>query len=219
LNDPDLELLDAPHWQPNTSDGWVSFEAEQWWTNPPSGQRELLDVGIFVIQISFDAGGAIIGAVPGSRQLVVSESEFGGTITGHDWGADGRLLFSVRDAGANSGLWIADLTRPEASRYTWVDTGAARVVSAPAWSPDGSRVGFNENSTGIVILNLANGRRKTIPNSATYGVGTVRWSPNGDALIYHRGRYGEPQSDIFRADRDGGGRTYVATGSALGWRD
>jgi hypothetical protein len=28
-----------------------------------------------------------------------------------------------------------------------------------------------------------------------------------------------PQSDIYRADRDGSGRTFVATGSALGWRD
>jgi Tol biopolymer transport system component len=129
------------------------------------------------------------------------------------------LLFSVRDAGVNSGLWIADLSQPEASRYTWVSTGASRVVSIPAWSPDGSRVGFNENSTGIVILNLASGRRKTIPNSATHGVGRVRWSPNGDGLVYQRGRYGEAQSDIYRADRDGSGRTFVATGSALGWRD
>ncbi len=214
IDEPDFEVLNLPHWMRHNDDGWVSCEGRHLITG---------EVGIFVAQVAFDAAGAITGTVPGSFHLVVSAADFLGLPKDHDWGADGRLVFAVSDGGGATALWIADLTKPaEDGRFTPVITGSTAGIHRPAWSPEGSKVAFNEwgrSGVQITILTLATGQRKTISSDTSHYVGTAHWSPTGTHLVYGRGSYRTSEGDILRATADGTNRTLLAPGSALGWRN
>jgi hypothetical protein len=219
FTDPDFTVVEEPHWVRNTDDGWVTFSATVSGTNPETGQSEIVEAGIFTIQVAYDADGNITGSVPGTFQLVLSTSGLGGLPYGHDWGPAGELLLVTWDGGEFNSMWIADFSDPADPLIVPVNTGSGNRVGSPTWSPDGTRIAFNEATTGIVIMTLASGQRKTIKSTATTGVGRPLWSPTGGGIIYQQGRYGEAQSDVYRASANGTNRTYLATGRALGWRE
>jgi hypothetical protein len=211
-----------PHWVRTAGDGWVSFEGTQWSTDPMTGTRTVVDEGIFRVQVAFAADGTISGGVPGSMELVLSTLPFGAKPSGHDWGPGGELLFVTRvqnpDGGSSTGLWMANLTDPINPLIAPVNTGSNLPISSPSWSPDGSKVAFNEHTTGIVILTLSNGSRRTIKSNATTGVGSPLWSPSGMGIVYQRTRSSTRVTEVYRANADGSNQTYLATGRALGWR-
>jgi hypothetical protein len=219
FSDPDFTVLEEPHWVRTTNDGWVTFPGTIRWTNPETGQSEIVEEGIFAIQAAYNAGGNITGSVPGTFQLVLSTSGLGGLPYAHDWGPAGELLLVTWDGGEFNTMWIADVSDPTDPLIVPVNTGSRNRVGSPTWSPDGTKIAFNEATTGIVIMTLANGQRKTIKSTATTGVGRPLWSPTGSGIIYQQGRYGEAQSDVHRASADGTNRSYLATGRALGWRE
>ena len=219
FTNPDFEITDDVHWIRNTTDGWISVEGRIWATNAFSHQPQIVEEGCFVIQVAFDSQtGAITGAVPGSFQLVVSTLALPGAPHGHDWGPDGRLLFIVGDGVASNSMWIADLTAPGGPHITAVNTESGRI-SQPAWSPSGSEVAYSEAWTGVVILSLSTGQRTVIADNARTAVYRPNWSPSGNGLLHQRGDYRTGQVDIYRSNTDGSGRTYVATGLSLGWRN
>jgi hypothetical protein len=211
-----------PHWVRPANDNWVSFAGTQWETDPVTGQQTLVDEGIFRVQVQFAENGTIVGGVPGSLELVISTLPFDAQPYGHDWGADGQLLFVTRvqypDFSSSTQLWMADVSDPNDPLILPVSTGSNQPISSPSWSPDGSKVAFNEGSTGIVILTLSNGSRKTIRDNATTGVGRPQWSPTGEWIVYHRTRSQDRITKVIRANADGTGQTYLADGWVLGWR-
>ena len=211
-----------PHWMRAEDDGWVSFEGTRWYTDPLTGVQTPIEEGIFRVQVAFDADGDIIGGVPGSWELVLSTLPFDAQPHGHDWGPGGELLFVTRvqnpDGGSATQLWMADVTDPGDPVVVPVNTGSTHPISSPSWSPDGSKLAFNESTTGIVILFLSNGSRKTIKSNATTGVGRALWAPTGTGIVYQRTRSSNRITEVYRANADGSGQTYLATGWALGWR-
>lgn len=213
---------DEPHWVRPANDNWVSFSGTLWETDPITNQKTLVDEGIFRVQVQFATDGTIIGGVPGSLGLVLFTLPFGAQPNGHDWGPDGQLLFVTRvqnsDGGSLTQLWRADVSAPYDPLIMPVSTGSAQPISSPSWSPDGSKVAFSEHTTGIVILTLSNGSRRTIKSNATTGVGGPLWSPTGEWIVYRRTRSQNRVTEVYRANADGSGQTYLATGSALGWR-
>jgi len=218
----EFTFLGASHWVRTASDEWVSFEGTLWHTDPVTSQRTLVDEGIFRLQVDFGLDGSIIGGVPESLELVISTLPFGAQPGGHDWGPEGQLLFVTRlqnaGGGSSTNLWMADVTDPDAPVVWPVNTGSNQPISVPSWSPDGSKVAFQEHTTGIVILTLSNGSRRSIKSNATTGVGSPLWSPTGNGIIYQRTRSSNRISEVYRANADGSSQTYLVTGKALGWR-
>src|SRR5262249_23733921 len=96
---------------------------------------------------------------------------------------DGRRVVLNRTVNRNTDVWTLDLDRGLFSRLTF----DAAAESSPVWSPDGTRVAFNSNRSGVYDLY----------EKAATGVGPERlllatpqnkapvdWSPDGRFLLY-----------------------------------
>ena len=97
---------------------------------------------------------------------------------------DGRRVAMTRTVQANQDVWLLDVVRGGMTRLTF---DAANDVD-PLWSPDGSRIAFNSNRTGVYGLYLkpSNGsgaeeRLVDSPNTTT----AQDWSADGRWLLYY----------------------------------
>lgn len=95
---------------------------------------------------------------------------------------------------------------------------SAFVISAPAWSSDGSRIAyaglplpatdiFTMNADGSSVVNITH---TDVPE------GAPAWSPSGRRLVFERETY--PNTDIYRIDEDGSDVVALTSGRALDLR-
>jgi Tol biopolymer transport system component len=97
-----------------------------------------------------------------------------------------RLAASLGDPKTNVvDIWITDLARGSTSRV--VSDGGA-LSAAAVWSPDGNRLAFRSNRTGVIALydrSAAGGgadRPVLSRNEAQPSLVTTDWSPNGQLI-------------------------------------
>ena len=87
-------------------------------------------------------------------------------------------------SGANPDLWVRDLARGLATRFTFHPA----AESNPIWSPDGSRMVFWSNREGSRHLYTKStrgaGREELLLKTQNYKVPTS-WSSDGRLLLYH----------------------------------
>lgn len=68
---------------------------------------------------------------------------------------DGRRVALDRTVAGNRDIWVVDLARKTSTRFTV----ASAIDATPVWSPDGTRIAFRSNRTGVnqIYVKAANG--------------------------------------------------------------
>ncbi|MGJ3493337.1 translocation protein TolB [Piscirickettsia salmonis] len=114
------------------------------------------------------------------------------------WSPNGQYLAYVSFEDKTMSIWISDLVSGKRRKISSVDG----INSAPAWSPDGSRLALalskaGSAETNIYVINLNTGKRKQITRG--YAINTSpAWSPDAKSLIFTSNRGGSPQ--IYQYD-------------------
>jgi len=113
------------------------------------------------------------------------------------------------------GAWPGGATAQDGPRLTTDNLWTFRQLSAPEWSPDGSRIAFTvtegeTNSSAIYVTDLE-GNVRRLPLAGEAVMRTLLpepWTPDGGSLLYLA------SSDIHAADaRSGSSRTLVDFGA------
>lgn len=84
----------------------------------------------------------------------------------------------------NRDIWLLDFARGTATRFT-SDPG---WEAFPTWSPDGSRIVFTSNRSGVYDLYQKpsdSSKEEELLYKSTEGKGPTSWSPNGRYLLYY----------------------------------
>ena len=100
-----------------------------------------------------------------------------------DLAPDARQVAVNRAVQGNSDVWLIEVARGLASRFTF----APGIDASPLWSPDGSRLVFRSNRSGHYDLfeKPANGAADEQPLLVTpLDKSPLSWSPDGRFLLY-----------------------------------
>ena len=237
---PDLEILAAPVW--GLDDGYVSWVARRWDDNPASATfGTVLEGGLYTAELEYDGDGNVTGLeqqpgaplvsialVPSDVMRSSSQPTLAPDINDHSWSPDGtEFVFDVHSAAE---LWICDLLSPPAEAFCLLhgDPAAKDLIRA-RWSPVGDKILFESASWSgaLLTVNVDGTDLDTIvAGSSRRPVFLPFWSPTGSHVLYHVGDYRALETNIVRADADGGSRTNLTrdissdgqSQVAIGWR-
>jgi len=119
------------------------------------------------------------------------------------WSSIGRHIVYVGAEEDEPGIYVLDM-----------DTGAAKRVLAgftgaiPSWSPDGKQLVLQNDSSEIVIADLATGETRAVPHGAARG-SYATWSKAGPHLVF------EGAGGIFRTRVDGANTRQLTSNPGL----
>ncbi len=122
----------------------------------------------------------------------------------------GKIVFAKDD-----GLWVVNADGTGLTRLT--PTGAMVAFSAPAWSPDGTKIAHVENSFstgdfGIHLLNADGSYLRFVTNGLA-----PAWSPDGTKLAFNTAAASGGPSTVCTINTDGTGLVSLATGHDPCW--
>jgi dipeptidyl aminopeptidase/acylaminoacyl peptidase len=121
-----------------------------------------------------DRSGAVRGTVGPADETALANPELA---------PDGRRVAVNRNVEGNADVWLIEVGRGVASRFTF----DANIDAAPLWSPDGRRVAFRSTRNGAVDLfeKPASGAGDEQPLLVTAEPKIpLAWSPDGRFLLY-----------------------------------
>lgn len=117
---------------------------------------------------------------------------------------DGRRVAMWRGVQGNADIWLLDLARGGMTRLTF----DAAIETRPVWSPDGTRIAFNSNRTGVYDLYVkpSNGSAAEAPVVQSPNTKLPQdWSTDGRWLLYAEGSR-TTGSDLWVVDMADAGR-------------
>ena len=160
----------------------------------PNGERvAFLRSDVVALNSPIRFGDLFVMNVDGSEE---SRLTVGKLATGPAWSPDGRsIALAVGTPGdgvptvADTDIWVVDLAGGQPRRLTHTPSS---FESAPAWSPDGSRIAFarwrvatqfdGKGAIHVVNRDGLGGRRVLSPRHFASGPYGLSWSPDGRLL-------------------------------------
>ncbi len=159
--------------------------------------------------------------------LYVMDANGGGTFAvatadrvGADWSPDGSMICYVGDAlspPGPQGLWLVSVD-PSAKGIKKVGTPihvSDGDFYGPAWSPDGTRIAFSDQQTGLLppgprirVLDLASGAKTTLDLNHSL---LPSWSPDGERLAFVSGADTGSYWQLYIMNADFSGVTQVTS--------
>jgi TolB protein len=106
--------------------------------------------------------------------------------------------------GEGAGIYLVDADGTGMRKLTSI-AFAASPASVPAWSPDGDRIAFYDNTDrrypgAIYVIDADGTARKELPNTTTEQPG-LAWSPDGERIVF--AKYSDSHSDLCVTNADG----------------
>lgn len=115
------------------------------------------------------------------------------------WSKTGKLAFSQSACeGCPARLFI---TNAKGSARTRVQSDVVNAFQ-PSWSPDGRNIAVAKPGSGVYVTSVRNGSARRL--SGDQADEAPAWSPNGQAILFHR-QVTPTNWDIYEASPDGGG--------------
>jgi Tol biopolymer transport system component len=150
----------------------------------------------------------IVGS-QGSGQVFPAVAPVGGEQERHpSWSPDRRRVVYARGTSGNFEIHIAELT--EVADTTITDTSDNFSSDRPAWSPDGTKIAWEENAKSgntnvdIVVYDVATGNKTDITNSPSESESKPAWSPDSKTIYYAKGNQAMGKQDIVSRPAAGG---------------
>ncbi|HWC15344.1 MAG TPA: hypothetical protein VG929_12245 [Actinomycetota bacterium] len=148
--------------------------------------------------------------------------ELDGNVRHPDFSRDGsRLAFDQLESDESADqVYVANADGTAAKPVARCDLARCLSYWEPAWSPDGTHLAISTaagpltdkgpSGFGIAIVDVDSGAvRQMLDHPSQVGQDHFpRWSPDGERLVFWRGRYaadGSPQTAIFLVNVDGSG--------------
>jgi TolB protein len=199
----DLYLMsaDGSEQRPLVSDPSAAETSPDW---SPDGTRI-----VFALDLPSDTSGpqiVVVDVQSGKTTQLTTE----GNNVAPTWSPNGKqIAFDSTRASKRTGTRAGGLLLPSDDDIYVMNadgSGQRRITSTPenafpAWSPDGSSIGFLSNRDGIAEVYVTkpdgSGTRRLTHSSPKHEVATMSWLPNG--------RIAFTKGDIYLMNRDGSG--------------
>ncbi len=158
-------------------------------------------------QVAFCALGDLWVMRIGNRPTRLTRDDF--LTTDPAWSPDGRYLSYTTDRTGNPDLWIRDLRTGQDCQLTALPYAAL----AGSWSPDGTRIAFQDQDGATYVVDVATGEVRRVLGPL-FAPGRPTWSPDGNVLAFaalkpYSRRYREGTSQILTLDLRTGVVSYV----------
>ena len=176
--------------------------------NAPSGRRfSVSDNGVLIWQglwqrdyqlVWYDRSGKQTGEIDAPMKVSVGQSPM--------LSPEGKRL-AVRRAlspvGADSNIWVVDLDKGTPQRIT------STFSQMPVWSPDGSRILYNNGTNIVVKAANGSGEAETILARTVF---PCAWSPDGRFIIFME-RGVKTRTDLWALPMFGDRKEYLLSSS------
>jgi len=176
--------------------------------NPPGARRfSVSDNGVLVWQgpwqrdyqlVWYDRTGKQTGQIDAPMKVLVGQSPM--------LSADGKRMVvrrAISPAGADSNLWVVDLEKGTGLRIT------STFSQMPVWSPDGSRIAYNNGNNIVVKAANGSGEAETLVERTAF---PADWSRDGRFIIFME-RGVKTRTDLWALPTFGDRKEYLLSNS------
>jgi tricorn protease len=98
------------------------------------------------------------------------------------WSPDGKRLAFVTDASGRDELAVADVDGRDLKRVSDADTEKFAIV----WAPDSKSLAYTSSDKKLHVVDLADGKTRTLASSDVAAPQGPQWSPDGKWIAYSK---------------------------------
>ncbi|HZS95981.1 MAG TPA: winged helix-turn-helix domain-containing protein [Terriglobales bacterium] len=170
----------------------------------------------------FSEHGNAIYTVPalGGMEQRLHTGFFGPWAFGLDWSPDGKVLALSESQEDKNRAWITLLSLADSAIHPLTSPSNQEYDSAPAFSPDGSKVVFIRGIVAGVVSDLyvvsaTGGTPKQLTFDKTWIFGSPTWTPDGREIVFSSARGG--LGALWRVSASGGAPRPVEGVGVIAW--
>jgi len=103
------------------------------------------------------------------------------------WSPDGKTVLFVSDRSGEEQLWL--VPQDGSAKAEQLTTTFGSMLSAPAWSPDGTRIAVSDKDGRLCVVTVAGKKVVEIADDRFGGLTDYAWSPDGGHLAFSMGEH------------------------------